>query len=148
MQIIAHRGNLTGPNPETENTHTTIERCLDTDLDIEIDVRWHEHALWLGHDIPKEPVALPYLEARMHRLWVHAKDLLAAEFLFTTNLHWFWNETDVMALTSKTIPWCRQHVYIHNGITMVDGLDMEYMGHTLLGICTDYPNKHRMYTCP
>jgi hypothetical protein len=38
MKIIAHRGNLYGPDPETENTIEQAERCFAICFDVELDI--------------------------------------------------------------------------------------------------------------
>ena len=38
MRLIAHRGNLNGPNPLTENDPTRITYCIEEGYDVEIDV--------------------------------------------------------------------------------------------------------------
>tara|TARA_B100000287_G_scaffold109810_1_gene102162 strand:+ start:1319 stop:1624 length:306 start_codon:yes stop_codon:yes gene_type:complete len=54
MRLIAHRGNLNGPNPLVENDPQRITYCIDEGYDVEIDVRYDHHTnmLWLGHDEP------------------------------------------------------------------------------------------------
>ena len=40
MKLIAHRGNINGPNPETENTVNQIDKCIEEGYDVEIDL-WY-----------------------------------------------------------------------------------------------------------
>ena len=51
MRLIAHRGNLNGPNPLVENDPQRITYCIDEGYDVEIDVRYDHHTnmLWLFH---------------------------------------------------------------------------------------------------
>ena len=39
MILIAHRGNVSGPNPEMENNPLYIDRALEKGYDVEIDIR-------------------------------------------------------------------------------------------------------------
>ena len=39
MKLIAHRGNLSGPDRERENTTDTIRKALEEGFDVELDVR-------------------------------------------------------------------------------------------------------------
>ena len=50
MKIISHRGNLKGPEPETENSPKKIEEALKLGYDCEVDV-WHQSGVFtLCHD--------------------------------------------------------------------------------------------------
>ena len=138
MKIIAHRGNLTGPNPSIENTVTAIEQCIKQGFDIEIDVWAIDGKLWLGHDNTRNPIPLKYLILKQNNLWIHAKNIAAAEFLAATDLHWFWHEQDTLTLTSKKIIWCH-HAFIKNGITMLHHEnELNHLKPGIGGICTDY----------
>ena len=53
MRIISHRGNLTGPDSERENTIEAIEKVLSLGYDVEIDVWYLANSFWLGHDKPE-----------------------------------------------------------------------------------------------
>ena len=58
MKLIAHRGNVTGPNPLRENSLEYIDDAIKLGYDVEIDVRhieW-EQQLYLGHDECQYPV--------------------------------------------------------------------------------------------
>ena len=50
MKLISHRGNLKGPNPQTENHPDQIVECIKKGYDVEIDVRLIDGKPWLGHD--------------------------------------------------------------------------------------------------
>ena len=39
MILIAHRGNIDGPNPEMENNPQYIDKAIDSGYNVEIDVR-------------------------------------------------------------------------------------------------------------
>ena len=53
MKIIAHRGNLNGPDPETENTPNQILKAIDAGFEVEVDMWFHgQNRLMLGHDRP------------------------------------------------------------------------------------------------
>ena len=40
MKLIAHKGNVNGPDSSKENTPAQIEWCIDNGYDVEIDVRY------------------------------------------------------------------------------------------------------------
>ena len=48
--LISHRGNLTGKQPELENTPKYIDRAIAKGFYCEIDVHGKDGALYLGHD--------------------------------------------------------------------------------------------------
>ena len=61
MIIIAHRGNVDGPNPERENSPDYIDEALSMGYDVEIDLRSKDKQLFLGHDKPQYPLKLGWL---------------------------------------------------------------------------------------
>ena len=77
MRLIAHRGNLNGPNPLIENDPNRITYCIEEGYDVEIDVRYDHHSnmLWLGHDEPQHKVNWFWMAGRQEHLWIHCKDV-------------------------------------------------------------------------
>jgi hypothetical protein len=58
MLIISHRGNLNGPYSVKENHETSIEKCIEYNFQIEIDL-WVIHGeLFLGHDGTEHKISL------------------------------------------------------------------------------------------
>ena len=53
MKLIAHRGNITGPKPELENSPDYIFEAIKKGFDVEVDV-WYgtDGKFMLGHDNP------------------------------------------------------------------------------------------------
>lgn len=104
MKLIAHRGNLEGPNPDKENHPDYITTALKAGHDVEVDV-WYKNKKWyLGHDNPKYQVKYDFLAER--KFWLHAKNGDAFNLLlqdFTLNVFWHTNEDWV--LTSKRYIW-------------------------------------------
>ena len=60
MEIISHRGNLTGPSPELENTVASVEMAANF-FKVEIDIRKLNGEYFLGHDEPEHKVSLQWL---------------------------------------------------------------------------------------
>ena len=104
MKLIAHRGNLEGPNPDKENHPDYITTALKSGHDVEVDV-WYKNKKWyLGHDNPIYQVKYDFLAER--KFWLHAKNGDAFHLLlqdFTLNIFWHTNEDWV--LTSKRYIW-------------------------------------------
>jgi len=69
---IAHRGLISGPNHEAENSMTTITEWCRQGKASELDIWWCKGAFWIGHDEPREPVSPEFLNSEY--LWIHAKN--------------------------------------------------------------------------
>lgn len=113
MRFIAHRANLYGPNPETENTLESIQKCIELDFDFEIDLWVIDDELFLGHDKPQYKIdkdAFLDVEFR-RRAWVHCKNLEALVWCNETVneelwFDFFWHDKDEYTLTASNIIWC------------------------------------------
>jgi hypothetical protein len=145
MRLIAHRGNLTGPNPERENTEAYILEALKAGFDVEVDV-WGEgvpsggYAFMLGHDKPGSIVSggLDFLSHP--RIWKHAKNALALEALLKHKLHpFFFHDRDRYTLTSTGIPWIFPgEQYVEGGIMVFNGGERPDLDCSkFYGICSD-----------
>ena len=104
MILISHRGNISGKQPELENTPVYIRAAAELGYMVEIDV-WGttEGELWLGHDEPQERTSMEFLRSGPYI--IHAKNHIAIEPLQYHNLHWFWHNTDDYTLTSRRWIW-------------------------------------------
>lgn len=102
MKIIAHRGNLNGPDRDTENSPKAIQTALDHGYDVEIDL-WYTSELALGHDGAQYPVDIDFL--KKDGLWIHCKNKEALAIALLNGLHCFFHDTDKYTLTSKGIIW-------------------------------------------
>ena len=152
MKIIAHRGNLDGPCPETENNPEQINKCLDFGYDVEVDVRWDPATdrIWLGHDDAQNMVSWYWLANRSQYLWVHCKDIatLHAFSTKTSGYNYFWHQHDDYALTSKHNIWSYPNqTYTSNTVIVMpelNNLSPDLLKVTnCFGICSDYPQRYR-----
>lgn len=147
-RIIAHRGNLNGPDPKTENSIESIQKCLEAGFDVEVDVwlRTDNGEIWLGHDEPQYHLEDTKLLLDP-RIWCHAKNLEAAYWLQTVKAHWFWHQEDDFALTSKGIFWTYPGKRLcNNSVAVMPELKHhEPTLHLTYGICTDWPNRYIDY---
>lgn len=147
MKIIAHRGNLNGPNPLTENDPKRITECIEDGYDVEIDVRFDPttETLWLGHDEPRHKINWMWLAGRARNLWIHCKDL-ATLHEFSTNsdgYNYFWHDKDDYTLTSKGHIWSYPgKTYTGNTVVVMpewNKMDWDALRATNChGVCTDY----------
>lgn len=140
MKIISHRGNLYGPNKNYENTIESINKCLDLNFDVEIDVWFINNKLYLGHDQPQNNVNLDFL--KNDKFWCHAKNLDSLHFMLDNNIKCFWHENDKFTITSNGIIWTfpgnmltSRSICVMPETQKVNFEDIK----NLYGICTDYP---------
>jgi hypothetical protein len=144
MKIIAHRGNLNGPDIENENNPKKIDLAISENFDAEIDVWYVNSSFFLGHDRPLFKIDYKWLTDRSNNLWCHAKNFEAiVQLSKEKKINYFWHENDKMTLTSMGIPWCYPENFIENGVTV--SLEKKINNINLFGVCTDYPIKYRYF---
>lgn len=141
MRLIAHRGNLNGPNPEMENSPTYINKALLLGYDVEIDLWVIDGELYLGHDAPKYLIEIDYLNSISNTSWIHCKNFNALDHLtlIKSELNYFWHESDSYTITSKGFVWTYPGKEIgSNSIVLdfsADSLKKDYKSY---GLCSDY----------
>jgi hypothetical protein len=139
--FIAHRGNTNGPCPERENEPGYINEALEAGFDVEVDVWVKDHQIFTGHDAPQWTVTLDWLSVRKDRLWCHAKNLAALEFLLEHGFHAFSHDEDPYVLTSRGIIWAFPGRPITARTVCVMPERASYSPEALekaLGICSDF----------
>lgn len=150
MKIIAHRANLNGPNPKTENSPDQIVKCIDAGYDVEIDIRYDlkTSTLWLGHDESQYMVTWYWLAEKQNYLWIHCKDIstLHQFSAMTSGYNYFWHHEDDYTLTSKNNIWAYPgKSYTPNTVIVMpewNDVNWDKLKVTnCYGICTDYPEK-------
>jgi glycerophosphoryl diester phosphodiesterase len=139
--IIAHRGNINGPNPSTENREETIARAIELGLDCEIDVWKTDGRLWLGHDGPEHETTISFLAAHRPRLWVHCKNLDALIAL-KDEYNCFFHDKDTYTLTSKGYIWGNVGSPMTTQTILVMPEKANMVCTEYLGVCTDYPFRY------
>jgi len=111
-RIIAHRGNLEGPDPtplsNRENRVETINKCLGLGFDVECDVWLKGDTFYLGHDRPITALLgeqeQDILGNRL--IWKHAKNFEALAALIKAGQGpTFWHEEDQYTITSCGYIW-------------------------------------------
>jgi hypothetical protein len=145
MIIIAHRGLLNGPSKELENHPQQIETAIDENFNVEIDVRYIDGNLFLGHDDSQYPIDVEWLESISPFSWIHCKNVDALLFFKRQShpFHYFWHEEDTLTLTSKGFIW----VYpgkqpVRNSIAVMPEIHNDDVSECY-GICTDYSYDYR-----
>jgi glycerophosphoryl diester phosphodiesterase len=148
MKFIAHRGNITDQYPNLENTPQYIEEAIKKGFDVEIDV-WKNNYLYLGHDYPQYRIDIEFLKKHQDKLWCHAKNIEALEFLLKYNFHAFWHQNDSYTLTSKKYIWAFPK-FMANGILVMpeNKFDTKFIlenKHNIKGICSDKIKYYREF---
>lgn len=148
-RIISHRGNLNGPNRETENTPLAIAAALLYGFDVEVDIHWHQGQLWLGHDLPQHP--LPMRHVHDSRIWFHAKDPEALLRLHSLATNCFSHDEDPYVLTHHGYIWffhgprlpARRAIAVlpETGLSRFGAQANDFKQY--LGVCTDYPHRYQ-----
>jgi hypothetical protein len=107
MKLIAHRGNIDGPNPSKENSPEYIDFAIQLGYNVEIDVRCEDNQFYLGHNDPQYYVPMTWLVKRKDNLWIHCKDLKSLDVFSNSpvDFNYFWHQEDDFTLTSKNYIW-------------------------------------------
>ena len=142
MKLIAHRGLISGPDKSFENSPNQINIALSLGYECEIDIRKCNDKLFLGHDLPQYEIDLEFLSNE--KFWIHAKNLEALHFLLSTNLNYFWHQTDDFTLTSHGFIWAYPGKELTEKSIMVMpeliSSDFQMYANSIncYGICSDY----------
>lgn len=150
MKLIAHRGNLEGPDPLKENHPDYIERAISEGFDVEIDIRYNtfDDTFYLGHDEPQYCVNQYWLAKNMEKLWIHCKNIDALYYFVnkTGGYNYFWHQEDDYTLTSKKYIWTYPgKFYTSKSIIVMPELTKnidqfsDLKVYNCFGFCTDYP---------
>lgn len=143
MILISHRGNLSGSNPERENTVAYINEAIVAGFEVEVDVWETDGSLFLGHDEPQHKIGIDWLLKRKNKLWVHCKNSAAVVKLIRTDLHIFWHEQDKLTLTSKNFIWVYPgHQPVASSIAVMPEINDDVLENAI-GICSDYIFKYK-----
>ena len=145
MKLIAHRGNISGPNPDKENNPEYIDEAINLGYDVEIDIRTVDDCYYLGHDIAQYQVPISWLVERKNYLWIHCKDIKSLETLSNSpvDFHYFWHQEDDYTLTSKKYIWVypgKQHTYNSVVVMPENNISISQLKElsNCFGICSDY----------
>lgn len=142
MKLIAHRGNLYGPNPDRENKPDTIRKAIDLGFDCEIDVWYVENRYFLGHDYPETEIPYAFLEFYSEHLWIHCKHLESLIQL-KDKFNCFYHDKDLYTLTSRGILWGNINSPTHSLAVQVMPEKSGVFSSYCYAICTDYPFRYK-----
>ena len=142
MILIAHRGNIEGPNPELENDPHYITDAIDRGYDVEIDL-WYKHGQYaLGHNEPQYPIHPAFLSLK--GLWIHCKHYDSFKELSSTNLNFFYHTNEDYVLTGQRYIWA----FIgkpgdRNTICVLPEVNNDSV-EGFAGVCSDYIEKYKV----
>ena len=141
IHFISHRGNISGPIPDKENSPDYIEKALSLGFEVEIDVWYVSKSFYLGHDEPKYLVSKSFLKNK--KLWCHAKSQFGLIEMLKEDIHCFWHQKDDVTLTSKNYIWAYPgKLILKNGIDVmpenIKGWKVEKYNPVSSGVCSDF----------
>jgi hypothetical protein len=141
MKFIAHRGNMSGPNPARENSPDYIDEAIKAGCMVEVDLRRVGSNLFFGHDYPQYKVKAEWIEDRKKSLLLHLKDFQAAKATVEW-WHTFCHVSDPYTLTSEGKLWLHDLSIQPDENTIVPLLSKElvqsYGYRRLYAICSDW----------
>jgi len=139
MILIAHRGNISGPDQKKENHPDHLMSAIKLGFDVETDVWFIGNKFYLGHDNPSYEIDSQFL--KNNNFWCHAKNIDALhEMLKCEDIHCFWHQEDDVTLTSRGYIWTYPSKELFKGSVCVMPETCGYSDDSLLechGICTD-----------
>ena len=138
-RLIAHRGNMWGPNTDWENVPVYVQKAIDQGFDVEIDL-WENHGnLYLGHTWGEHQIDIQWLLDRRDKLWIHCKNIQALEFCdnYEGVLHYFWHQSDDYVLTSERYVWTYPGKPVPHCGVMVNK-DCKILPAGMLCMCSDW----------
>ena len=142
--LISHRGNTSGKSL-LENSPDYIDNALEKGFDVEIDIRYIDNKLLLGHDKGQYPISLDWLNERKNKLWVHCKDKYSIEYLNSksSEIHFFFHEDDDLTITSKGFLWVFPGMQpVQNSIAVMPELYNDNIKQCI-GVCSDFINNYK-----
>jgi hypothetical protein len=141
MKLIAHRGNINGPNMTDENKPQYILDAINSGYYVEIDVWKIDDKLFLGHDNPVYLITQDFFTLQVkERVYAHAKNISALKWLVENNINCFSHDKDTAVLTLQGELW----TYPGNELTPLSicvmpewYTDIKSI-ENVAGICSDY----------
>ena len=144
MRLIAHRANLNGASPATENSPAAIQQALAAGFQVEVDLWADGHKLLLGHDKGVYPTTLTFLSNS--DILVHCKNPEALSAVRDSTLNYFWHQDDAYTVSSRgDILINPKAAPISAGILLMPELSMFHVEliRMCAGICSDQPSTYR-----
>jgi len=143
MKFISHRGNLTGPLPDLENSPEFIVDAILKGFDVEVDLRKKGEKLFLGHDFCQYEIKESFLSQHKDQLWIHCKDLPSLKWLLSNDstYNFFWHQGDDFSITTSGHIWTYPDKELSDISICVMPESSTYTNNSMYrsaGICSDY----------
>jgi len=148
MILIAHRGNLNGPNPKLENNPEYLLSAIKAGYYVECDLWLIDNILYLGHDSPQYKISIYFLLNIKKYLFCHCKNIQVLYYLLSEypELEFFYHDSDDYTLTSKNNIWTYPGKNItEKSIIVMPERSNNHIYFNCYGICTDYPEKYKLF---
>ena len=152
MLLIAHRGNIHGPNPERENHPSYVDEAIRAGFDVEVDLQVFGRHIYLGHDDYLHEVGANFILFRRNNLWVHCKNHEAAELMYAlrnSRIKWFvHDEQPDVLVENSNFKWHHSTNlnFEKNSICVLpekNKLDKSTLMDKVAGICSDYVSDYK-----
>lgn len=146
-KLIAHRGNINGPNTEEENNPEYLIKTINKGFFVELDLWYLNNKLYLGHDNPQYIIEYSFLLNNKDKMFIHCKNIEALHYCLekNDNLEFFFHDSDDCVLTSKGNIWTFPGKTLTDKsiCVMPERIKSDYNLNICTGICTDYVLKYR-----
>lgn len=138
MKLISHRGNLSGPNKQKENSPAYLTNAINLGFDVEVDVWVLNGEIFFGHDRPTYLINKNFFVSIANNSWFHCKNLEALYFLSLKfpNFNYFWHESDKYTITSSGYIWTYPGEQVTDLSIIVDDGVTKYQN--VFAVCSDY----------
>jgi hypothetical protein len=143
MKLIAHRGNINGPDPNRENTPYYILEAILSGYNVEADVWFDNGTFVLGHDSPQYEISEEFLTQKS--LWIHCKNINAlSKLIENPKCNCFFHDTDDVVLTSKNYLWTYPGKLLYSSsICVLPELSEPCDISNVAGICSDFIGRYK-----
>lgn len=146
MILIAHRGNIDGPNRQEENKPEYLLKAIQKGYDVELDLWYTEDGTYkLGHDAPEHEVDFDFL--RDTGMWIHCKDYRTLRHMTQQRekhplLNFFYHTDEDYVLTTHGFIWAYPDKPgdVNTICVMPEWKNSNTTG--FAGICSDYIGKY------
>jgi hypothetical protein len=144
MLLIAHRGNINGPNQDKENRPEYLLEAYNQ-FHVEADIWYIDNKLYLGHDKPQYNIEIDFLNKIKDKLFCHCKNIDALNYILNSapDMECFFHDSDECVLTSKNHIWTYpgKKLTVNSICVMPERVNQNPV--LCFGVCTDYPSKFK-----
>lgn len=145
MILIAHRGNLNGPNKKLENSPEYIMSAIKKGYYVELDLWFINDKLYLGHDTPDYEITIDFLLNIKNKLFCHCKNIQALRLIVGKfpEIECFFHDNDDVVLTSKNKLWTFPGKELTPLSICVMPERSKQIPKNCYGICSDFVIKYK-----